>query len=601
MAVSNKSRHSTIELVSIQSKVPKNIFVDIQSDSSGTTPAMLAHLQYLHRAILDPRKFEKEMNKEIAQSKKELIKLKKTDKQKITDEEQIIEKNKKLSILEQEKANCLYLAIEFRKEIESLKSPQDVDAYIETINQIYIHDLLGRSEDENNPIIAENYSDIFKRALKQFRKTKKNKKDKLFKSEKDALFKDIPLLSLDKTEPITDWENAQSIIDPLKQAINSANKKAKSLLETCINEISKGDPDRAAIIRKKYEILDSMRNYAETSKLNFNRTYKFSSTFYAMSSVFSILSNTALLARAIPGANLIADGVSKTLGFLSYAFLTAGQAADPNVARTDKLAAKRHFEAMKKYNITETTLASIGTLSLAIGIGTALAGAAPILAPILFVAGGLTLTVSNIISAERYRKEIKWLTSELNKKYEDLIENKDKILSKNLNDLKTDREKAFYRDAKKIEALKRSYRGKIADSIGTTLATVAAVGLLLTIAFPPAGLVLTGTVFTALTVGTIAVSLYSLYQGYREREYQKQFRDAEDAIEKDNINIALKNGNRQKLAQRLNPEGRIEMQETQEIPPTLPYTPSFSATHPPSDSDNEIESKKEKDQSPSKP
>lgn len=570
-------------------KVGGDIFEEIQSRDEE------AHLEKLHRAIINPDKFEKDLNKEINTLRAKL----KIEKNRET----LLSLKHQINALKKEKEDYLNLVNQFIKEIEFSKSPQEVDAHIEEINgQIFL--LLGSPQEADDPILFESYANFLSDWLNKFHLAQKKSQKQLLRFlkrnlEQDFLLKNLTFLNIDENE-----ENPSVILSKIENAVSALEKRADELCRGQIDLISEDNPTKKALIYKKYKILTAMKTYAWNSKNNFNERYNFSSSFYSVASIFSFCKNLATFARAIPGANLIADSVSKTFDFLSYLFLTTSQAIDPNISKERQVAARRHFKAMKKYNILETAMGGVGTLCLALGLTFAATGAVaafPVIIPSLFVAGGLALTTSNIIATERYRKEINWLSNKLKIEYPDLIQRKKEILKKGEEDFSalTEKEQIFYRDARKIEAYKLSYQGKVADAVGTALATCLALSAVTTLIFPPAGLVLTGTVLMALTVATALSASYSLYKNYQTKKNYRQFKSAEKELEQDKINMILD------LLKQFNwkPEvGREkEKLEKSEIESSAGYTPSFEFEIS-RDRSSEIETPQERpDYEPKKP
>jgi len=480
-----------------------------------------------------------------SEKKKILVK-----KLKLVTELQII-KNRILT-LQSQRLFLNRLVKDFVDTVENASSPQEVDLYIAAIEEAQTR-LMGNPKPAANPVMLRKFIKHLALKLEEIKQHEAESKTwfgkvaesieqiKKSRSSLAKLISDfIPDLKGSKEE--ADVSLLEQAIKLAKQRLNDAEK---NITQKHTKEKIKTD-----LFFQKKALLEEMSSYAETSKNHFNWRLQFSSITHVIASVFSLLSTAATAAAIIPPANLIASAIGRASEFVFYSSLTAANAADPNTPITSREAAINHFEAMKRYNLAETTTAGVGTLGLVTGFSLLLAGTAPASVPILLLAGTATMMVSNILSTVRSYKEyeranalliehplIKKLTEEQRVKFiTDLKQqstNPNIILTKE--QMKEQNE--FLRAVHTKEMLEQQYKSKAAGSVGATILTVlAAITFVAAIGFPPVGF----AVITALTIAAVATAAYSAYKKYQEKKKATLLQNVNQNIEREDIETTIK-------------------------------------------------------------
>jgi len=523
-----KKNVESAELINLDPSKPLDIFAVIDATESHQ------QLEKIKKAIMHRKQFIEEYDARIEALEEALL----------TDHDQNLQAiNKQLLSLYKEKQFYLNFTKKFIKTIEASDSPQEVDSYVDTINS-EIRRLLGNPENISDPTQFEKFKNFLKKMVVQYTEkgSSADKTAAVSESASIGIRSYLPLFGRSITS-VENWEDPSFIVNTANRTIAQAKKLINTAYENCYNKASQGDFHKKNLLRQKIGVLRALRQYAATSKKRFKRSVKFSSGMMGVSSVFYAVSILAIAARLIPPANLIADGVSKAADFVSYASWTAALKQDPNISPEEFLAVKRHFEWLRFYNKGEASIGGVGTLALVVGFAvslTALAATLPALGPGLLVAGTVTMVISNVFSAIAAHSELVRERDTLNK--HPLIKELPAIIAKsekNINTLNYD-EKKLFKQHQLVQALEHKFRCKILNTIGATATSIMAIAAVVAlVAFPPAGLLITGTGLFVFIAITCISAIGSAYNRYKQLQHDKQFQKTSELLEKDDARIAV--------------------------------------------------------------
>jgi hypothetical protein len=444
----------------------------------------------------------------------------------------------------------------FIQSIEDSSSPQEVDIYISYIEdaEISLYKDIVNIEDLENPIRLKKLLRFLKMKEQEIReKTRASIWQHALESINKTKYKLIRIFSVWIPDSLEGGDQENISLKEIQEAIKYCENKIKVATNKIINKIS---IKKRSIFEKKIKVLQSLSNYAETSKKNFNQKLFAASVFHINSVIFTLISATASIVSGIakafflvPGFNLIADGIKKAADTISFSSLTAAYAIDPAAPKEEKIAALRHYQALIKYSIAEASLGAIGTLSMTAGIffpiipaTSSIMASVPVLGPTLLIAGAAVMAISNmfacinsymqlqhvekILSGHPLIKELPEIKRKeallnaqltvINKKSKNikLTMNEEKLLKAHLPKL-TDEEKKLLRTETMVQAKKAQFWSKFANMAGSIFLTLSATALLATaLTFPPVAI--------ALTLTTVAFSICSIYKQHQEKFYSKK-------------------------------------------------------------------------------
>jgi hypothetical protein len=474
------------------------------------------------------------------------------------------------------------IAKNFIKPIENSTSPQEVDIYIAHIEDEEMA-LFDNVEESKNPVALEKLL----RFLKEKEKEAKEKKvqaatfsassssdtaapENLVKKIKGSNFSPLKELAAWIPDSFEDWAHKNVTLEEIQEAIQQCEKAIKVTTDKALVNLQ---PVEQEIFKEKIKAMHALIEYAETSKRNFNRKLFVSNTLQINAAIFSVLaalsgavSSVAKFFSFVPGLSIVSDGLRKAFETVNYSSLSVAYALDPTAPKADKLAAFRHYEALKKYSIAESTLGAVGTLTLASGFllpiipaAAAAVAALPILAPALLLVGTTVVAVSNIIATvnsylqmqhmQKIFKEHPLIRGLDDVKTKEILKN---LKNKDANQLTTEEKKLLRADLE-VERHRAKFWSNVANVAASVFLTLAAAAVFAAaLAFPPIAI--------ALTVATVIFSVVSIVKMHQEKVCAKTTFKVNKDLENDQLTQALN-----LFKKKVEPKEAVELEQAKKM------------------------------------